>query len=124
MRGDRLAALAAGVVGVRDDQGNVVLLPVGGRALAAQAVGAGQLAVIGGVDDDRILGEPEGVEFVEQRHHVLIGIGDAVEVVVVQAPPPVVFVGNGANQGRPRTAELGMGRRAPRRVEGLAPGCG
>ena len=52
---------------MRDDQRDVVLLAVGDRALRVQLVGAVHVAVVGGEDDDRPVGQARGIELGEHR---------------------------------------------------------
>ena len=94
MGGDRIACRATVEVGVLDDQRDVVLLAVAGGALAGHAVGAAEFAVVGREYDHRVVEEVLVVEFVEHGVDLAVALADAVQVVVLQALPPLVLVGH------------------------------
>ena len=116
---ERPALLAALDVGMHDMERQVIGLPVGERALAAQPVGTGHLAVIRGEDDDRVLVELQCFQLGEQRLDRAVHVPDAVEVVVVEALP-ARFVGLNVTQNMvPDPVELTVRPGATWRVERL-----
>ena len=117
---DGPAAPAPGVARVYEDQRHLVLLAVGGRALAVQPVRAVEVTVIGREHDDRVRSQSERVERVQQRHQVAVGVAQAVQVVVVPpAPPPCLVLVDAADQAVVRTDVVEVRGRPARRVQRL-----
>ena len=126
MRGQRIAALAvcARIAGVGNEQGYMVLLVVSGGALAVRAVGTAELAMIRGHHDDGVVSKTQCLQLIEDPFNHLVGLADAIEVIVQQSMPAWVLVGIIADQCTAGQLIFFVGRRPPLLVKRLvaAPG--
>src|SRR5215472_2842690 len=97
----------------------MLLLPVGVCALAAHLVSASKLAVICREHHNRRTVQGISFQLFEQPNQITVAVANAVEVVVLQDPPPTVFVGPLTEQSVLTGLVFVMGARPARRVEWL-----
>jgi hypothetical protein len=98
-RRDRRDRARTAHVGVCDHERDVEVLAVDEAALLARAVCAAELAVVGGVDDDRAIELARGRERVEHRAHVRVDVALTVHVVLEVGAPEIVARGRDLAEG-------------------------
>src|ERR1700678_1844259 len=81
-----------------DHQGQVVLLAVGGIALAAHLMIAAKFAVVGSKHDDRVFIHTVGLERLKHAHDLTGAVTDAVVIIVAKQSPAPILVRPSADQ--------------------------
>src|SRR5215472_17389385 len=117
VRSHRLASLPPRASWVHNDQGDIVLFPIRGRALGMQTVRAIEVAVVRSQHDNRLSGELQSIEFVQYRGDVPIHIAEGVQVDVVALLPAPVLIGDVSDQCVVGVEEVGVRGRATRGIE-------
>ena len=77
---------------MHDHQRQMLLLLVSICALTAHLMGAAQLTVIGSEDHNRRVVQAISLYFIEQPNKMAVAVTNAVEVIVLQNPPSMIFI--------------------------------
>ena len=112
--------MAAGHVRMAHDERHPRVLRVHERPLLPQTVGTGHLAMVGGEHHHGAVGLATGLQRVQHRHQVAVGIADAVEVVVLVGLPGRFLVGHASEGHVAEIAVVAMRPRLARQVVAAA----
>ncbi len=96
-----------------DDIRHVVLFTIGIRAFAVHTVSTAQFSVVSSENHDRVVHHSQVVELREDTVHLAIAIADAIEVVILQALPAVIFIWELPHQSLAAFLELFVCLRTP-----------
>ena len=110
---------AASYIGMTDVKRHVNIFVVSERSFVTQSVSASHFSMIGRVENDRAVSEPQCVEFIEKLNQLRVDGPDTVHVEVIEAAPSLLLGRDVTKQGVPALLILAMRTRPARLVKRL-----